>query len=155
MKLLKPLTRRSIKPTRLFQTEEQKQAREADKAEEEVTDIEEGRGIDVAEPTVPAPETSGTNRRSRRTAATKSTRTPNGNSTLDKVDSGAEDVNGGDSPTIEKTKKPGKGSPFDSWKRMKPGSGTAGASPNKGRKRTSSGMGEGEQSTMTKKLRNR
>lgn len=156
LKLLRPLTRKSIKPTRLFQTEEQKRAREAEKAEEEVTDIED-HGIDVGEPTMPEAGMSASPRRSLRTAVTKSAHTPNGNSTLSKDDSGIKDVNGRDSPTTEKEKgkKTGKGSPFDSWKRTKPGNSTPGMSPNKGRKRTSSSMEEGEDSTMSKKLRNR
>lgn len=37
---LKTLTRKSIKPTRLFQTEEQKAAREREKEEEAATDVE-------------------------------------------------------------------------------------------------------------------
>ena len=128
----------------------------AEKAEEEVTDIEE-HAIEVGESTVPEAGTRGSPRRSRRTAATKDAHTPNGNSTLSKDDSGIKDVNGRDSPTTEKEKgkKTGKGSPFDSWKRTKPGNSTAGMSPNKGRKRTSSSMEEGEHSTMSKKLRNR
>lgn len=38
---MKTLTRKSIRPTRLFQTEDQKRARELEKEEEAVTDIDE------------------------------------------------------------------------------------------------------------------
>lgn len=155
LRLLEPLTRRSIRPTRLFQTEEQKRAREVEKAEEEVTDIEADPSFDLAESSIPAAEASTANRRSLRTAATKSTHTPNGISDHEKLDIEAEETNGGDMPAVEQVKKGKRGSPFDSWKRMKAGRGATEVVTSKGRKRSSSGMDEGEPSTMTKKLRSR
>jgi hypothetical protein len=49
LNLITPLTRKSIKPTRLFQTEAQKRAREAEKAEEEVTDIEDDPSVNLSQ----------------------------------------------------------------------------------------------------------
>lgn len=43
---MRTLTRKSIKPTRLFQTEEQKAAREREKEEEAMTDVEEHSSTD-------------------------------------------------------------------------------------------------------------
>ena len=48
---IRTLTRKSIKPTRLFQTEEQKAAREREKEEEAMTDLE-----DEASSSSPAPD---------------------------------------------------------------------------------------------------
>jgi hypothetical protein len=150
--LLKPMTRRSIKPTRLFQTEEQKRIREAEKAEEEVTDIEEEPSIDIAESSVPTLDLSANVRQTRNTTATKSAQTPNGNA-LDETKDGATEVPGdGKSPTVGTVQKAKRGSPFDSWRRLKSAS-TIGHS--KGRKRTSSALEEDEQPSAEKKLRNR
>jgi hypothetical protein len=150
--LLKPMTRRSIKPTRLFQTEEQKRMRVAEKAEEEVTDIEEEPSIDITESSVPTPDLKANVRQTRNTTATKSTRTPNGNA-LDEAEDGATEIPGdGKSPTVGTAQKTKRGSPFDSWRRLKSAS-TIGHS--KGRKRTSSALEEDEQLSAGKRLRNR
>lgn len=155
LKLLQPLTRRSIKPTRLFQTEEQKRVREAEKAEEEATDIDEEPSSDIAKSSVPASDLSTNNRRSRRTIATQSTQTPNGYALDETGDGNPKGSANGGSPAVEKVKKSKSGSPFDSWKRVKPGVSTSTPGPTKGRKRTSSALEEGEESNMGKKLRNR
>lgn len=155
LQLFNPLTRRSIRPKRLFQTEEQKRAREAEKAEEEVTDIEEEPSIDATEPSVPVSGSSNNSRRSRRITSTKSDPTANGHA-LDEVEdreSGANDDGG--SPVVEKAKKAKRGSPFDSWKRVKPGTSTSTVGHSKGRKRASSDLEDAAESNKGKKLRNR
>lgn len=45
---MRTLTRKSIKPTRLFQTEQQKAAREREKEEEALTDLEEHSSTDAS-----------------------------------------------------------------------------------------------------------
>lgn len=153
--LLKPFTRRSIRPTRLFQTEEQKRVREAERAEEEVTDIDEEPSNDVAESPVRTSDPSTNNRQLRRTAATEFTETPNGHALNETQDPKTEDAGGGESPAIGRAKKTKRGSPFDSWKRVKAGATASTVGHSKGRKRTSSALEEGEQSHAAKKLRNR
>lgn len=155
VKLLKPLTRRSIKPTRLFQSEEQKRAREAEKAEEEVTDIEEQPSTDAAEPPLPSAQAASNNRRSKRTAAMKSAQTAEEDAQAEANGPETDEVNGEGSPVVEKVKKPKRSSPFDSWKRLKPGATASPVAANKGRKRTSTALGEDERSSTGKKLRNR
>src|SRR2546423_9316624 len=110
---LKTLTRKSIKPTRLFQTEEQKYAREAEKEEEALTDIEEppsGSANRVASPSTPT-----------KVAASESPATPppTGRALRSTAKKEATDAN----VVVEKNKakKPKKASPFDSWKRVKSG----------------------------------
>jgi hypothetical protein len=156
LKLLKPLTRRSVRPTRLFQTEEQKRIREAERAEEEATDIDEDSSKVIAQSSVRTTDLVPTTRQLRSTTAPGSTETPNGHA-LDKAeDATTEGASGGQSPMIGRAKKSKKGSPFDSWKRVKAG---AAADPTvdaaKGRKRTSSALDDGEQLSAGKKLRSR
>jgi hypothetical protein len=156
LKLLKPLTRRSVRPTRLFQTEEQKRIREAEKAEEEATDIDEDPSKDVAESSVRTSDLSHNTRQLRSTTAAEATKTPNGHTLNEAEDSKTEGPSGGASPAIGRAKRTKKGSPFDSWKRVKAGAAvesTVGTS--KGRKRTSSVLDDGEQSSAGKKLRGR
>lgn len=155
VKLLKPVTRSSIKPTRLFQTEEQKQIREAEKAEEEVTDIEEEPSTDIAASAVPAPVLSTTGRQTRRTTAMKNVHTPDGHAIGASNDDEADVVGGGVSPAMGKVKASKRSSPFDSWKRVKSGASALTTGTGKGRKRASSTLEEGEQATVGKKLRNR
>ena len=156
LKLLKPLTRRSVRPTRLFQTEEQKRIREAERAEEEATDIDEDLSKDVAQSSGRTSDLVPSTRQLRSTTAPGSTVTPNGHTLNEAEDSNTEEASGGRSPVIGRTKKTKKGSPFDSWKRVKAGAvadSPVGAS--KGRKRTSSVLDDGEQSSAGKKLRSR
>jgi hypothetical protein len=111
---LKTLTRRSIKPTRLFQTEAEKRARELEKEEEALTDIEEttdGSGDQSGSPSEKSPAKAG---RSLRSAAKASPHSENGSA----VRSGK------------------KGSPFDTWPRVKSGTRAAASSTTKGRKRS-------------------
>jgi hypothetical protein len=156
LKLLKPLTRRSVRPTRLFQTEEQKRIRESERAEEEATDIDEDSTKDVAKSSVHTSDVVHSTRQLRSTAAPGSIVTPNGHTLNEAEDSNTEEASGGRSPAIGRAKKTKKGSPFDSWKRVKVGAAadsTVGAS--KGRKRTSAVLDDGEQSSAGKKLRSR
>lgn len=120
LKPLKTLSRRSIKPKRLFQTDAQKRAREEEKAEEAATDIEDqddgaedgpstsvspdfmskfGRGLRSKKPTIPAV--------------------------------------GRDSPEEQDARSSQKSSPFDSWPRLKPGP-RGGAGSQKSKKRGTS-----------------
>lgn len=127
VKLLKPLTRRSIKPKRLFQTEEQIQVREAERAEEEVTDVEVEPHTGVADPPMSSPRSSTNARRSPRSVAARSVQMP----------AETEDQN---SDETDETKKAKKGSPFDSWKRVKLGAAASTAAAGKGRKRAASAL---------------
>ncbi|ERF77107.1 hypothetical protein EPUS_08674 [Endocarpon pusillum Z07020] len=155
LKLLKPMTRKSIRPTRLFQTEEQKRAREAEKAEEEVTDIDEEPSVGAAESSASTQAPSTNKRQSRRTTATSSTETPKEHTPNDTEHPKAEGTGDGESSVVGKTKTTKRGSPFDSWKRVKPGSSASTVAAGKGRKRTSSAMEEGALSSAGKKVKNR
>lgn len=155
LKLLKPMTRKSIRPTRLFQTEEQKRAREAEKAEEEVTDIDEEPSVGAAESSTSTQAPSANTRQSRRTTATSSTETPNDHTLNDTEHTKAEGAGDGESSAVGRTKTTKRGSPFDAWKRVKPGSSTSTVAAGKGRKRTASAMEEGELSSAGKKVKNR
>lgn len=159
VRLLRPLTRRSIKPTRLFQTEEQKQAREAEKAEEEVTDIEVEEepelelSINAAESSVSTADMSSNNRQTRSAKATKSAQTLQ--ALVEPEDGNSEEEGGVTLPSIGEVKKVKTGSPFDSWKRMKSGASVAEVAPVKGRKRASSAVEESEPPSIAKRLRSR
>ena len=130
-------------------------ARDAEMAEEEVTDIEEGSSINMAKFSVPVFDQSKNSRPSRRAAATKPTTTPNADSLGEAEDRKSEADDDGKSPAADKVKKPKRGSPFDSWKRVKPGTSTSTVGPSKGRKRASSALVEGVEPSAGKKLRNR
>ncbi|KAJ9610520.1 hypothetical protein H2200_005297 [Cladophialophora chaetospira] len=117
VKSLKPLTRRSIKPKRLFQTEAQKKAREVQEEEEALTDIEVPAGQDGdAEVSSPVSPTLNTGRSLRSTG--KAHLFTNG-----------VELNDIDTHPTSKT------SPFDSWPRLKSGGGFS-TGAQKGRKRT-------------------
>jgi hypothetical protein len=142
LRLLKPMTRRSIKPTRLFQTEEQKRAREAEKIEEEVTDIEiESNRADAGVSSSPASRSALHSRRSPRSTTTRSAETPK-----------CTEDTGDLSPAVDETTKATNRSPFDSWKRVKRGSAVSTAATSKGRKRAASTL-EADTTTTDKKLR--
>lgn len=149
------MTRKSIRPTRLFQTEEQKRAREAEKAEEEVTDIDEGPSVGAAESSASIQAPSTNKRQSRRTTNTSSTETPNEHTTNDTEYLKIEGAGDGEATVAGRTKMTKRGSPFDSWKRVKPGSSASAIAASKGRKRTSSVMEESEQSSAGKKVKSR
>lgn len=117
VKPLKTLTRRSVRPKRLFQTEAQKRAREQEKEEEAATDIE-----DLGDGAEGGPSTSvshasesnlGRGLRSKKHAPPSSEQ---------------------DSPEGQSSRHSHKGSPFDSWPRRKPGS-RATVGSQKGKKR--------------------
>jgi len=128
IKPLKTLTRRSIKPTRLFQTEEQKRARELEKEEEALTDIEdkedEQDGLFA--------EASQSNTETVYAKPARSLR-----STTQAVHLTSDDT-GTESTSSKSTNK--KGSPFDSWPRVKTGIRSTTATP-KGRKRSAAEVG--------------
>lgn len=155
LRLVKPLTRRSVKPTRLFQTEEQRKAREAEKAEEEVTDIEEEPSTGIAEHRVSASNLSSSGMPSPRTTAKRHAQTPNGQTLSEIKEGGTGGTGEGESPAVGKVKKPKGASPFDSWKRVKAGVPASIAGSSKGRKRTSSALEDDEQSSVGRRLRNR
>ena len=137
---LKTLTRKSVKPTRLFQTEEQKRAREAEKEEEALTDIEGHPSNDathLSSPSTPTkisesqtPATPPPTGRALRSTAKKET-----------IDAHRANVSVGEKSRSEKSKK---ASPFDSWKRVKAG---AAVVPSKGKKRGSDAVDEGHATT--------
>lgn len=98
---MRTLTRKSIKPTRLFQTEQQERDRDAAKHEEAVTDIEDEHFEDNMTPT------SSPVRKSKRSAPSStqpSSSTPAASSEIK-----------------AETPKRKRGSPFDSWPRLKSG----------------------------------
>lgn len=106
-KPIKTLTRRSIKPKRLFESETKKRAREAEEEEEAVTDIEESTGSNEDAPVTDedsgvASPTLKTGRSLRSTGAA--------NLVADEAES-----NGVNTRSGKKT------SPFDSWPRLKSG----------------------------------
>jgi hypothetical protein len=142
---LKTLTRRSIKPTRLFQTEEQKRAREAEKEEEALTDIEEQPGRDAALLISPSTPTKAAE------SATPATPPPTGRTlrSTSKKDLGNDDLVNV-SAVDNKAKKPKRASPFDSWKRVKAVTSTAVAGPPKSRKRGSDVLDDGDPATSKK-----
>ena len=111
---LKTLTRRSIKPTRLFQSEEQKKAREMEKEEEAATEIEEEAEFDSVDVPAPTPTVSNVKPPSRSLRSTRST-AKNSMVTSDDI---IEPVVG----KIKNVKPAKRSSPFDSWPRVKAGS---------------------------------
>ena len=149
IKSMKTLTRKSIKPTRLFQTEQQKRLREAEKDEEAVTDIEGESanptvqaarpitpidGADADEPASPPP--SG---RSLRSTAKK-----------DNVDSARIPP-----PRLGKvnSRNHRKSSPFDSWKRFKAGTPSIDMAGSKTRKRGVPDVVEDDVTSASKKAK--
>jgi hypothetical protein len=142
---LKTLTRRSIKPTRLFQTEEQKRTREAEKEEEALTDIDEQLGQDATlliSPSTPTKfdesETPATPPPTGRTLRSTSKKDPSNNNLVSV------------SAVENKAKKPKRASPFDSWKRVKAVTSRVVADPPKGRKRGSDVLDDGDPTTSKK-----
>jgi hypothetical protein len=140
---LKTLTRKSIKPTRLFQTEEQKRIREAEKEEEALTDIEEQASHDAPQLDSPPTPT--------RVAESQTSRTPppTGRALRSTGRKEPADIDSVNVSAVEKgkAKKPKRVSPFDSWKRVKAG---ASAVPSKSRKRGSDVLDEGDASSSKK-----
>ena len=107
VKPMKTLTRKSIRPTRLFQTEEQKTARELEKEEEAATEIEDNEEIDTTN-----------NGDIRVDADTGNAQTTE--QTPHKLSKSSPEVE--ETPAAQATTTKRK-SPFDSWKRVKKGSG--------------------------------
>jgi hypothetical protein len=142
---LKTLTRRSIKPTRLFQTEEQKRTREAEKEEEALTDIDEQLGRDVTLLISPSTPTKFAE------SETPATPPPTGRTlrSTSKKDLGNNDLVSV-SAVESKAKKPKRASPFDSWKRVKAVTSTVAAEPPKSRKRGSDVLDDGDPTTAKK-----
>jgi hypothetical protein len=142
LNLLKPMTRRSIRPTRLFQTEEQKRAREAEKAEEEVTDVDEEQSAPIAEASATVTEPKTSDKRAGKNISKAPAHTIDG-----KIPDQPEEHMTGkageeESPAVGTAKKAKGDSPFDTWKRVKHGTSASTAGPGKGRKRASSALDE-------------
>ncbi|KAK6364235.1 uncharacterized protein PV06_02527 [Exophiala oligosperma] len=114
IKPIRTLTRRSIKPTRLFQTEQEERARELEKEEEALTDIEETADVNGDDLLTGDVESPSKTTRSLRSAAKGSPHSD-------------EEV-GGNSRK--------KGSPFDTWPRVKSAGRSVSSNSTKGRKRT-------------------
>jgi hypothetical protein len=135
---MKTLTRKSIKPKRLFQTEEQKRAREAEKEEEAATDVEDestqvdapavasGEDVEVIDLITPN-EQGRTLRSPKKVAGSKP-------SVLEKV----------------KEHHTKNGSPFAAWKRVKSSAESSAPTSARGTKRPGSEIEEG---TSSKKAR--
>jgi hypothetical protein len=142
---LKTLTRRSIKPTRLFQTEEQKRTREAEKEEEALTDIEEHLGQGATLPISPSTP------KKVAESETPATPPPTGRTLRSTSKKELANIDLVSTSALEnKAKKPKRASPFDSWKRVKAVTSTAGAEPPKSRKRGSDVLDEGGPATSKK-----
>ena len=137
---MKTLTRKSIKPKRLFQTEEQKKAREAEKEREASTDVEEG-GAPIDVPT----ETGGVEK------VDLITPTEPGR-VLRSPKRAANGPSSSKTSVVEKVKEHhGKnGSPFAAWKRVKGSAGSGASTSVKGTKRPASEM---EETTSSKRVR--
>ncbi|KAL2433525.1 hypothetical protein ABEF95_004200 [Exophiala dermatitidis] len=118
---LKTLTRRSIKPTRLFQTEKLQRAAEAEKEEEAPTDIEDDEDSGTVRPDqsnvsksndpVSAPST---------VRSLRSSKKPN---TI-----AADEIPQREVTVHQQAKKAKQGSPFDTWPRVKSGMRSSGTS---------------------------
>ncbi|EXJ83028.1 hypothetical protein A1O3_06845 [Capronia epimyces CBS 606.96] len=119
MKPMKTLTRRSIRPTRLFQTEEQKRAREVEKEEEALTDIE---GKDDSDGELASDSRDSSLQTARLLRSTK------------KTNPVASDEAYLSAAGVRQTKRVKPASPFDSWRRVKSGMRMAGTTT-KSRKR--------------------
>ena len=135
---LKTLTRKSIKPTRLFQTEEQKRIRETEKDEEALTDIEvQPNSAQLASPStptkVPGSETPATPPQTGRALRSTSKR-----------EIADADLVGVNAVEKSKAKKPKRASPFDSWKRTKAGATAVAADLSKSKKRGADVLDEGD-----------
>lgn len=143
---LKTLTRKSIRPARLFQTEEQKRTRDAEKEEEALTDIEEQPSSD---PTHLAAPSTPTKVADSQTPATPPTTGRALRSTAKKAPADADQVS---ISAVEKgmAKKPKRASPFDSWMRVKAGASKVAAEPSKSRKRGSDAVEEGNAAASKK-----
>ena len=137
---LKTLTRKSVKPTRLFQTEEQKRAREAEKEEEALTDIEGHPSNDTTRLSSPSTPTKISE------SQTPATPPPTGRALRSTTKKETIDAHLANVSVDERSKleKPKKTSPFDSWKRVKTG---AVVVPPKGKKRASDALDEGDGTT--------
>ncbi|KAL9112113.1 MAG: hypothetical protein Q9227_003490 [Pyrenula ochraceoflavens] len=140
LRKVRPLTRRSIKPTRLFQTEKRIRDEKAAKEDEIVTDLEE----DLSDTLVKAPEDKGNEDGATTSASTRTS--PRSKSK--KTHAVEEDC--------EKTSKAARqpkqeASPFDSWKRVK----SSHSAPSKGKKRDSDHFASGEEASSKKKLKSR
>ncbi|KAK5061270.1 hypothetical protein LTR84_007812 [Exophiala bonariae] len=116
VKPLKTLSRRSIKPKRLFQTDAQKRAREEEKQEEAATDIE-----DDTDDARDGPSTS--------TSLESASKLGRGMRTKKRTLAALDRS----SPEEQGSRSSQKGSPFDSWPRLKPG---RGAGSQKAKKRS-------------------
>lgn len=143
---LKTLTRKSIKPTRLFQTEGQKRAREAEKEEEALTDIEEQPSSDATQFGSPSTPTKLAD------SVTPATPPPTGRAlrSTTKKEPADHDLVQISGIAKSKAKKPKRASPFDSWKRVKAGAIAAAAEPSMSRKRGSDILDEGDAATSKK-----
>lgn len=117
IKPLKTLNRRSIKPTRLFQSEQEKRAREQEKEEEALTDIEDETLHGDQSNNNPSDQSPSKHGRSLRSAHKLS---PDG------IEDRLQHTSGGVSSK--------RASPFDAWPRVKP-SGRGTTATAKGRKR--------------------
>ena len=150
VKPLKTLTRKSIKPTRLFQTVEQKRAREAEKEEEAVTDIEDEANSEVAEPILPSTPS----KHVRGDTPVSPPLTGRALRSTSKKD--AVDVIAANAAALERTKvkKPKNPSPFDSWKRVKAGASSVPVEPTKiSKKRGASDLAEDDGAAVPKKAK--
>lgn len=145
---LKALTRKSIKPTRLFQTE-QKRDREAKKDEEALTDIEEQSSADAAQPVTPTTSTKDTELANPAThpATARALRSTTKKEIVDVANETASALQ------YNKAKTPKRSSPFDSWKRVKAGSSAVPVEPAKSKKRGSDVLDDGEVATNSKKTK--
>lgn len=141
------LSRKSIKPKRLFQTAEQVRVREAEKAEETVTDIEEEHEAssslsiaNVQEARLPSTGTPATNLSTLDIDEADATSTPPGQVGIAGIDVGAADS-------------AMKNHSFGLWKRAKPHTGSPTRSSNRGRKRTSATQDVDTEDGLVKKPR--
>ncbi|OAP63420.1 hypothetical protein AYL99_02647 [Fonsecaea erecta] len=127
VKRLRTLTRRSIKPKRLFQTEAQQKAREAEREEEALTDIEEP--IDHRED---ASAAVGDGKSSEVASNSVTRRSLRSSGPVSLIPKDAESLDASRRSTQ-------KASPFDSWPRLKSGGRPAASTP-KGKKRSAVDM---------------
>ncbi|OAG40432.1 hypothetical protein AYO21_05332 [Fonsecaea monophora] len=121
VKRLRTLTRRSIKPKRLFQTEAQQKAREAEREEEALTDIE--------EPTDQKEDASAAIGNS-----TSSDISPMSKTKRSLRSSGPAPLISEEVKSLDTGRRSQKASPFDSWPRLKSGGRSMAGTP-KGKKR--------------------
>ena len=143
---LKTLSRKSIKPRRLFQTEQQKLEREAEKEEEALTEIEDNADTELIHVTSPLTPTK------KPETATPVSPPASGRALRSAAKRDAADLEAQSAVGVEEgqSKEPEKISPFATWKRVKAGTGVTAVEATKGKRRAADAFEEDKGSASKK-----